>query len=100
MLPPTLPKVSESMPSVPGLSFPISVHQFLINVSHSWTATPMIERFPSQFPDEVKTSVATVPMRRMAEMEEVADVIVFLGSRMGSFVCGAAVPVDGGFTAI
>lgn len=60
----------------------------------------MVERFQSQFPDEVKTSVATVPMRRMAEMEEVADAIVFLGSRMGSFVCGAAVPVDGGFTAI
>ncbi|OBT53328.1 hypothetical protein VE04_05473 [Pseudogymnoascus sp. 24MN13] len=65
-----------------------------------WTATPMVERFQSQFPDEVKTSVATVPMRRMAEMEEIADAIVFLGSRMGSFVCGAALAVDGGFTAV
>lgn len=39
-------------------------------------------------------------MGRMAEMDEVADAIVFVGSRMGSFVCGAAVAVDGGYTAI
>ncbi|OBT82234.1 hypothetical protein VE02_09070 [Pseudogymnoascus sp. 03VT05] len=69
-------------------------------VCPGWTATPMVKRFRDQFPDKVKTSVATVPMGRMAEMEEVADVIVFLGSRMRSFVCGAAVAVDGGFTAI
>lgn len=40
-----------------------------------------------------------VPMARMGKMEEIADSIVFLASPMSSFVTGAALLVDGGYTA-
>jgi NAD(P)-dependent dehydrogenase (short-subunit alcohol dehydrogenase family) len=41
-----------------------------------------------------------VPQRRLGSADEVAAVIVFLASDDASYLTGAAVPVDGGLTAI
>ena len=43
---------------------------------------------------------AGVPQRRLGSADEVAAVIVFLASDDASYLTGAAVPVDGGMTAI
>lgn len=40
------------------------------------------------------------PMGRLAEPSEIADVVAWLVSDSASFVTGAAIPVDGGYTAI
>jgi 3-oxoacyl-[acyl-carrier protein] reductase len=40
----------------------------------------------------------SVPLRRIAEPEELAAVVVFLCSERASFVTGATIPVDGGAT--
>jgi NAD(P)-dependent dehydrogenase (short-subunit alcohol dehydrogenase family) len=39
---------------------------------------------------------ATVPLRRIAEPDDIAGALVYLTSRAGAFVTGAVVPVDGG----
>lgn len=39
------------------------------------------------------------PLGRIAQPEEIAEVIGFLASRRAGFITGAVVPVDGGFTA-
>ncbi|HEY5626183.1 MAG TPA: SDR family NAD(P)-dependent oxidoreductase [Dehalococcoidia bacterium] len=41
-----------------------------------------------------------VPMQRSADPEEIAAMVVFLASEEASFMTGAAVAVDGGYTAI
>jgi NAD(P)-dependent dehydrogenase (short-subunit alcohol dehydrogenase family) len=47
----------------------------------------------------MKKKIEQTPMGRMAQMEEIADSIVFLTSPMSSFMCGTGMVVDGGFTA-
>jgi len=40
--------------------------------------------------------VASVPMSRIGEPEDMAGVALYLASRAGSYVTGAVIPVDGG----
>jgi NAD(P)-dependent dehydrogenase (short-subunit alcohol dehydrogenase family) len=57
--------------------------------------TPVVALDPS-LPEALR---ANVPLRRLAQPEEIAAVICFLASPAASFVHGAVIPVDGGITA-
>ena len=45
-------------------------------------------------------AAAVVPMGRLAQPEEIARVVLFLASDDASYMTGALVPVDAGFTAV
>nr|WP_213956971.1 SDR family NAD(P)-dependent oxidoreductase [Variovorax sp. dw_954] len=67
--------------------------------------TPMYRQFldpgpdPAAAADLLARSLAPVPMRRLGQPMEVAHAALWLASDDASFVTGAALPVDGGFTA-
>ena len=59
------------------------------------TDTGMLTRFTNT--DENKAAlVTTVPLKRLATPEEIAEVIAFVGSAKASYMTGSSIPVDGG----
>ena len=67
-------------------------------VAPGTTDTGMLTRFTNT--DENKAAlVSTVPVKRLATPDEIAHVIVFVGSADASYMTGASIPVDGGMLA-
>lgn len=67
-----------------------SVHSGVIN-------TPMVQK--SAALDQIKTMVANVPLKRMADPKEVSRLVLFLASDDASYSTGAEFIIDGGVTA-
>ena len=67
-------------------------------VAPGTTDTGMLTRFIHT--EENKAAlVSTVPVKRLATPEEIAQVIVFVASANASYMTGASIPVDGGMLA-
>jgi len=67
-------------------------------VAPGTTDTGMLTRFTNT--EENKAAlVSTVPVKRLATPEEIAQVIVFVASANASYMTGASIPVDGGMLA-
>jgi NAD(P)-dependent dehydrogenase (short-subunit alcohol dehydrogenase family) len=67
-------------------------------VAPGLTHTDLIKTQVTAHSDQYREMVAAIPMGRAAEPEEIAHSIAWLASDLASFVTGAIVPVDGGFT--
>ena len=59
--------------------------------------TPMLEQGAGANAQILAGVVSNVPMRRVAEAEEVANVVAWLLSAQSSYVTGVAMPIDGGW---
>jgi NAD(P)-dependent dehydrogenase (short-subunit alcohol dehydrogenase family) len=62
--------------------------------------TPMIASAVDAFPDLRDDLVSRLPIGRLATPEEIAEATLWLCSDASSFVLGAAIAVDGGYTAV
>ncbi|MCO6391896.1 glucose 1-dehydrogenase [Aliihoeflea aestuarii] len=73
-------------------------------VCPSYARTPMATDALGLIADDVasaeKELTRGVPMRRLAEVDEVVEVMMFAGSPANSFMTGQALAVDGGITAV
>ena len=68
----------------------------LVNlVSPGYVATEMTSQNNS--PEEIAALVSQIPLQRLAQPEEIAELVYFLGSEKNSYITGAAIPIDGGF---
>ena len=51
-------------------------------------------------PEELSAIAAGLPLRRMAEPAEIAELVVFLASERNTFVTGQVIVADGGFSCL
>ncbi len=58
--------------------------------------TARAQRANKSFDDALKDSAADVPLKRIGDPKEMANVIVFLASEAASYVNGVSIQVDGG----
>jgi NAD(P)-dependent dehydrogenase (short-subunit alcohol dehydrogenase family) len=61
--------------------------------------TPMLAKGAGANAQVLEGVVRTIPMRRVAGANEVADVVAWLLSAQSSYVSGVAMPIDGGWIA-
>ncbi len=61
--------------------------------------TPMVERITGNSPQMGEALVASEPIGRVGQPQEIAESVVWLCSESASFVTGHAMSVDGGFVA-
>jgi len=64
-------------------------------VSPGYTRTPMIESVPAKVLEPI---IARTPLGRLAEIQDIANAVLFLASDEAAFITGQVLRVDGGLT--
>ena len=68
------------------------------SICPGFVATERVEELMKTRPEAMKQMLAQIPMGRIGTPDELAAVVTFLASERASYVSGAVLQVDGGFT--
>jgi len=86
-----------------GAAIELAGRNIRVNVvAPGLTATDIIEASIENRPDPEayrRLRESSIPLRRLATPDEVADAVLFFASGNAGYITGAVLPVDGGYTA-
>ncbi|MCH9632677.1 MAG: 2,5-dichloro-2,5-cyclohexadiene-1,4-diol dehydrogenase LinX [Chlamydiae bacterium] len=68
------------------------------SISPGFTETPIFKDAIGKDPDFISKSSSIIPLKRMAEPEEIAQSTIFLASDQAKYICGVDLVVDGGLS--
>ena len=68
------------------------------SICPGFIATERVEELKKAKPDMMQQMLAQIPMGRIGNTEELAAAVTFLASEPASYITGAVLQVDGGFT--
>jgi 3-oxoacyl-[acyl-carrier protein] reductase len=68
------------------------------SICPGFIATERIEELTKTKPEMMKQMLAQIPMGRIGKTGELAAAVAFLASEPASYISGAVLQVDGGFT--
>ena len=81
----------------------LAPHDIRVNaVAPGMTRTPLYEAWAAEQADPAETEArvaSAIPLRRIAEPEDVASAVSYLASPGAAYVTGTSIPVDGGYLA-
>lgn len=76
-----------------SLARELAPHHIRVNaVAPGITHTDMVDALPESM---IKPLIASIPLGRMGEPEDIANAYLFLASDMADYISGAVLPVDG-----
>ena len=76
-----------------SLARELAGHRIRVNaVAPGVTHTDMVDALPDNI---IKPLIASIPLGRMGEPEDIANAYLFLASDMADYISGAVLPVDG-----
>jgi len=79
------------------LALELGPYNILVNtVCPGYVLTELTRRNNTEA--EIEMISQTLPLRRMADPQEIAEFIFFLGSESNTFITGQKIAIDGGFT--
>lgn len=79
-----------------ALALELSPHNILVNsVCPGFVKTDLVLRNP---PEKLAALAKDIPLGRLAEPEEIAELVLFLISDKNTYISGANILIDGGFT--
>lgn len=77
----------------------LSKYNILVNaVAPGFVETEMTSK--NNTPEQIKALTAALPIKRLAQPEEIAEFVYFLASEKNSFITGQTVFIDGGFSCV
>ena len=77
----------------------LSKYNILVNaVAPGFVNTEMTSQ--NNTPEQIKALADSLPVKRLAEPEEIAEFVYFLSSEKNSFITGQTIFIDGGFSCI
>jgi cyclopentanol dehydrogenase len=83
-----------------GLAVDLAKDKIRVNAIHPGVVkTPMSAKLLAD-PETRRQLLGVTPMDRAADIDEIAEAVVFLASSASSFMTGSDLVVDGGFTAV
>lgn len=71
-------------------------HGITVNIISPFAKSEGMIQWAKDYPELYEKSISQIPLRRAGELEEIANVAVFLGSKDSDYMTGQTFMVDGG----